>query len=712
MLFTVINMKLAAFTILGIVIRRSNTLSILAKDPLQFRHARSSITNDMESMGTKVESMIVESSVSTRFAEVVIHMVVVNQLHRDNEVTFTVQIPQSAFIYNFSMVIEDEIYVGLLMEKEEAKQEYDRARDQGQSAGHVYQKMPLVPERDMDIFTISINVASMSRVTFELVYQELLERKAGYYEQRFIVQPNQILENLTLIARYFEPQGFSDYYYTKPGSDVSLRASSENVAVSQSPDKLQIIYNPTKEEQSGIDPQKGLFGQFVIRYDVAHKLDAGLIVYNNDFMAQFFSPPPVKILGKSIVFVIDISGSMYGRKIEQVKQAMLAILPQLQKEDYFNIILFDNKIITWREASVMASADNIDSALVFSVERIVAEGSTNINDALLKALTLFKTQKHLRHYAKVIVFLTDGSPTSGQTTDPKEIRANVKEVNIKDDGGRLVALYAIGFGYDMDFYFLKHLSWENGGFARRIYDAVDAGKQLEGFYKEIKNPCYVDLQFNYMADNTVLETNDYDVSETSHMVHYCGSEIVVVGKFENEVIDVAEIRATGADKAVTLTSTPVSSDSLNINPLFTERLWAYAMIKDLIKEIGILEDTSQASEIKLRALHLSLKYHLVTPLTSLVVTKASIDKGSLPDDGDFTLSGNLLNLNSQAAKRNMLKSSTSSRSSSVQSLDKNTDHMTISLSSRSNSGTNLSITIMLELLFLTVSTTRNYVNSL
>ncbi|KAK3579439.1 hypothetical protein CHS0354_028238 [Potamilus streckersoni] len=702
MMFSVIYMKLFSFTIFGIVTCRYNTLSLLARDPLPFRHERSSNANNMESRNeTKVESMTVESSVSTRFAEVIVRSVVVNQLNTDNEVSFTVQIPQSAFIYNFSMMIGDKLYVGILMEKEKAKHEYGRARDQGQSAGYVHQQRPLVPDRDMDIFTISINVASKSCVTFELVYQELLERKVGYYEQRFNVHPNQILANLTLIARYFEPQGFSDYYYTKPGSDIVLRASSENVVVSQSPEKLWIIYNPTVEEQTSIDPQKGLVGQFVVRYDITHKLDAGLIIYNKDFMAHFFSSPPVKTMGKSIVFVIDISGSMSGRKIEQVKQAMLAILPQLQEEDYFNIIIFDHDVIAWRDASVMASKDNIELALDFSRKRIVARGSTNIYGALLNALKLFSTQlnvaDHLRHYAKIIVFLTDGSPTSGKTTNLKEIRSEVKNVNKNEGGGRLVSIYALGFGFGMDFNFLKHLSWENGGVARRIYDAVDAGKQLDGFYKEIQSPCYVDLQFNYMVDDTVLITNDYDVSETSYMVYYCGSEIVVVGKFENEVIDVAKIRATGADQAVTLTSTPVSSDSLHINPLFTERLWAYAMIKDLIKESDILEDNIRASEIKLRALNMSLQYHLVTPLTSLVVTEALGDMERRPNSRNPTEMGSI------QAKKDV-------NQNTYMYNDINANSVVIA-NSRISSATSLAINIILKPLLLTVSITLYHVVS-
>ena len=59
---------------------------------------------------------------------------------------------------------------------------------------------------------------------------------------------------------------------------------------------------------------------------------------------------------------------------------------------------------------------------------------------------------------------------------------------------------------------------------------------------------------------------------------------------------------------------------------FAQRLWAYKTIKLLLDQMKIAITEAERQALKARALELSLKYHFVTPLTSLVVVK--------PDDRD------------------------------------------------------------------------------
>ena len=62
-------------------------------------------------------------------------------------------------------------------------------------------------------------------------------------------------------------------------------------------------------------------------------------------MVQFFAAPTsLKLLRKHVIFVLDVSGSMEGRKITQLKQAMTAILDELSPNDYFNLIEFSYSV--------------------------------------------------------------------------------------------------------------------------------------------------------------------------------------------------------------------------------------------------------------------------------------------------------------------------------------------------------------------------------
>lgn len=59
---------------------------------------------------------------------------------------------------------------------------------------------------------------------------------------------------------------------------------------------------------------------------------------------HFFSPSELQPLRKHAIFVLDVSGSMDGRKIEQLREAMAAILDDLKEGDFFNLIAFSSDV--------------------------------------------------------------------------------------------------------------------------------------------------------------------------------------------------------------------------------------------------------------------------------------------------------------------------------------------------------------------------------
>ena len=95
---------------------------------------------------------------------------------------------------------------------------------------------------------------------------------------------------------------------------------------------------------------------------------------------------------KHLIFVIDISGSMEGRKLEQTKDAMTTMLGKMSENniDNFNFILFNDQVSVVEDAeSVSYSIPNKNgdvSAAYDFILNLKSEGSTNINDALLAAI--------------------------------------------------------------------------------------------------------------------------------------------------------------------------------------------------------------------------------------------------------------------------------------------------------------------------------------
>jgi hypothetical protein len=169
--------------------------------------------------------------------------------------------------------------------------------------------------------------------------------------------------------------------------------------------------------------------------------------------------------------------------------------------------------------------------------------------------------------------------------------------------------------------FLKALSWENGGFARRIYEEGDASKQLESFYYELQDPTLIDVDIEYQT-NAVEFTS---LTRTSFPQYFQGSEIIIAGKL-NEHAPLqwtAKVKGRGSKNSLDTETSPtpfqVGADS---DTTIMEKVWAYMKINDLLKNTAITDDVETKAILKKRTLALSLKYNFVTPLTSMVVSES------------------------------------------------------------------------------------------
>ena len=152
------------------------------------------------------------------------------------------------------------------------------------------------------------------------------------------------------------------------------------------------------------------------------------------------------------------------------------------------------------------------------VRQMIATGGTNINDALVLALRNTQSLLSRTKRTPIIIFLTDGEATVGETSTD-EIARNVKKAN----SDRLVSIFSLAFGTGADFSLQKKVSTQNRGFARKIYEASDTTLQLEGFFNEIASPILSDVSFTYEGQVT-------DVTETKTPNFFNGTEWCTVGK--------------------------------------------------------------------------------------------------------------------------------------------------------------------------------------
>uniref|UniRef100_A0A8C5FA14 Inter-alpha-trypsin inhibitor heavy chain H3 n=1 Tax=Gadus morhua TaxID=8049 RepID=A0A8C5FA14_GADMO len=545
----------------------------------------------------EVLSVKLHCTVASRFAHTVMTSTALNKANSSQEIFFEVDLPKTAFITNFSMEIEGQIYVGVVNEKEQAKKQYEKAVSSGRTAGLVK-----ASGRKMEKFSVSVNIAAKSNVTFILTYEELLQRKFGKYEILTRINPKQLVQNFQIVADIYEPQGiaFVDAHATFLSNEL-LPLVEKTVT----DNKAHISFSPTLDQQRKCPECDGslINGDFIIKYDVKRASSLGDIQIVNGYFVHFFAPPDLPRIRKNVMFVIDRSWSMSGTRMVQSRLAMESILSDVHPEDYFGIILFDDRIEPWKESLTKATEENVDEAIKF-VRQISPRGATNINDAVIKAIHMLQDDRRNKKLPErsvdMIILLTDG-------INLQRIQQNV----CKAIGGNMT-LFCLGFGDDVDYSFLDVMAKQNNGVARRIYEASDATLQLQGFYDEVASPLLSAVDLRY-PDNAVDSLTPHHFSQL-----FNGSEIVVAGRLSENDMD--NFLASVTDWDV------IYPEKDYIFGDFTERLWAYLTIQQLLEtsKSGPAEKKSNATA---KALEMSLKYSFVTPLTSMVVTKPETEDG-------------------------------------------------------------------------------------
>ncbi|CAL8338278.1 unnamed protein product [Lota lota] len=568
----------------------------------------------------EVHSVTVHCTVASRFAHTVMTSSALNKANSSQEIFFEVELPKTAFITNFTMEIEGQIYVGVVNEKEKAKKQYEKAVSTGQTAGLVK-----ASGRKMEKFAVSVNIAAKSNVTFILTYEELLQRKFGQYEILTRINPKQLVQNFQIVADIYEPQGIS--FVDAHGTFLSNELLPL-VEKTVTDNKAHISFSPTLDQQRKCPECDGslIDGDFIIKYDVKRASGLGDFQIVNGYFVHFFAPPDLPRVRKNVVFVIDRSGSMSGNKMTQTRQALKSILSDLHQEDYFGIIIFDSEIIPWKQSLTKATEENLAEAINY-VQGIRERGVTNINDAVMTAINMLYTDRRENKLSErsvdMIILLTDGMPNDGEQFLPR-IQQNVREAI-----GNNMSLFCLGFGDDVDYSFLDVMAKQNNGVARRIYQASDATLQLQGFYDEVASPLLSAVDLRY-PDNTVESLTTHHFSQL-----FNGSEIVVAGRVSDNDMDnfLVEVFANGYEQDFQVQGQASVTDWDVIYPEkdyifgdFTERLWAYLTIQQLLEtsKSGPPEGKSNATA---KALEMSLKYSFVTPLTSMVVTKPETEDG-------------------------------------------------------------------------------------
>lgn len=531
-----------------------------------------------------------------------------NHENRTVEGLYIFPLPVGASISGFSMDIEGKMTPGELLDSDKARKIYEdivrQMRDPGllEYMGHGIFKARIYP------------IEGRAEKNVKIAYQEALKMDGG-------------------LVRYVYPLNI-DRYSKEKMKDVAI----EVVIKSDLP--IASVYSPTHKvavkrknekevivgfEEENLQPDK----DFVVYYSVARK-DIAVTTINHrpdpseDGTFMLMLAPAVKDQQEKtpaidVALVMDTSGSMAGKKMDQARQALQFCVNSIAEGSNFILCNFSTEAETYKNGLNKMTPEIREGALNY-IKNLDAMGGTNISEALEIAINALN--KSESGNPRFIVFVTDGKPTAG-LTDPDEI---LKLIAGKNSNG--IRIFSFGVGDQLNAELIDNIANQNGGVSDYVSEDEDLEIKTSALFSKLTHPVLTDvsLQFHNVEVKQIYPRNVGDIFKDSN--------ILVLGRYSKP--GAARITLTGRlkDKNIKLDFETDFPARENENA-FVAKIWATRKIGFLLEQI---RKNGADDELKNEIITLAKRYGILTPYTSYLVLEdndkfgPNLRRSMVPDD--------------------------------------------------------------------------------
>ena len=406
------------------------------------------------------------------------------------EAEFLFPLPEEGAVQNFVLLVDGRELPGRLMPKDEARRIYEEiVRTKRDPALLEYMGrglyrtsvFPIPPGADRKVTMRYTQLCKRDRDVVEFAYPLGTQKFTAKPIQRLIVQLS--IRNKEAIKSIY-----------CPSDDASIRRHGDH-EVEVRLERHDII--PDNDFRLVTTLADGAFSGSVLSYRPSESEDGFFLV----LASPEVKPADRRPLPKTVIFVLDRSGSMAGKKIEQARRALKSMLNNLRDEDLFNIVVYDDRVESFKPELQRYSSRSREEAERF-VENIREGGSTNIDSALKTALGML----HDTSRPGYVLFMTDGLPTAGEVHEQR-IAENCRKTN-----DRRARVFCFGVGYDVNARLLDRLSGGNSGTSEYVKPDEDIETHVGRFYSKMTSPVLTDLRLE-LAGIDINRTYPRDVPD-------------------------------------------------------------------------------------------------------------------------------------------------------------------------------------------------------
>ncbi len=544
----------------------------------------------------KIKELSVDARLVDQVAQVQVSQTFVNTGSQSLEAAFVFPLPYDGAIDRMTLLIDGREYPAKLLDARDARRMYEEIVRRNRDPA-------LLEWIGTGLFRTNVfPVPAGARRTVMLRYSQLCRKQAGLTDFLFPLSTakytSEAVEKVQIRVTIESQENIKNVYSPTHNVDIT-RPDGRHATV---------LFSSTNDVPSS---------DFRLLYDVGKgTLSARVLSYRPDRSEDGYflllASPKIKAAsekhtGKTVLLVMDRSGSMSGKKIEQVRAALKSVLDNLRPGDLFNVIAYDSEVEAFRPELQRFSDDTRQAALGFA-DGLYAGGSTNIDGAMQAALGQLQDTKRPSY----VIFLTDGLPTAGETNEMK-IVANAKQWNKVH-----ARVFAFGVGYDVNSRLLDKLVRENFGQSEYVRPNEDIEERVSKLYNRIESPVVTGVQLDFALDdmkreegspvNRLYPKGSFDL--------FAGEQLVVVGRYKKAgAAKIVVEGSVGEDRQKFDFPATLVEKSNDESLAFVEKLWAVRRVGEILDELDL---HGKNEELVHELIELAARHGILTPYTSFM----------------------------------------------------------------------------------------------
>ena len=283
-------------------------------------------------------------------------------------------------------------------------------------------------------------------------------------------------------------------------------------------------------------------------------------------------------LRREVTIVLDRSGSMAGEKLEQVRAAALQVLERLSDGEAFNIFGYNESVDRFSTEPVIKSAASMQSARKY-LTALGVSGGTNIHDAVVEALM----QKPVEGTLPIVLFLTDGLPTIGQTSEKA-----IREAAAKGNPHKR-RIFTFGVGVDVNTPLLSRLARQSRATATYVLPKEDVEVKVSDVFERLRGPLLAEPSLVVVdAKGKPVPGRVTDLLPSTLPDIFQGEQVVLLGKYIES--DPIKFRLSGRDRSGKRSfDFDFKFDKATTANAYVPRLWAsnkIGVLSEAIRDLG------------------------------------------------------------------------------------------------------------------------------